>query len=247
LEGLLTCGNIGAVIVEPIQGRGGIRIPPVGWLGEIQRVCKRGGALLVLDEIFTGWGRTGDWFACQHEGVTPDLECVGKIMGGGFPLSACLGGRDLMFHAWGKSAGEARHTYTFLGHPVACAAAIATVRVLHEENLVARSAAVGADLLMRLKSLASEYPSLIVDVRGRGLMIGMELVSGAVASDIVMRALRRGLLLLQAGDGGNVIECAPAFVISENQVGWMVECMGKCLADVASASQLAVPGNDTCF
>jgi 4-aminobutyrate aminotransferase-like enzyme len=78
-------------------------------------------------------------------------------------------------------------------------------------------------------------------------MIGMELVSGAVASDIVMRALRRGLLLLQAGDGGNVIECAPAFVISENQVGWMVECMGKCLADVASASQLAVPGNDTCF
>ncbi|HEY6236919.1 MAG TPA: aspartate aminotransferase family protein, partial [Candidatus Elarobacter sp.] len=117
---------IGAVIVEPIQGRGGVIVPPRGFLGALRALCDERGLLLILDEIYTGFGRTGAMFACEHEAVVPDLLCVGKALGGGVPLSATIGTPRAM-DAWPVSAGEALHTSTFLGNPLACAAALANL------------------------------------------------------------------------------------------------------------------------
>ena len=119
--------KIGAILVEPIQARGGCNVPPKNFLPLLRQVCDEHGALLILDEIYTGFGRTGKWFACEHSGVVPDLICLGKALTGGFPLSACVGRADLMDAAWPASTGEAIHTSTFLGHPVGCAMALAQI------------------------------------------------------------------------------------------------------------------------
>ncbi len=120
--------RIGAILVEPIQVRGGINIPPPGFLPMLRRLCDEHQALLILDEIYTGFGRTGKWFACEHSGTVPDVICLGKALTGGFPLSACVGRADLMDAAWPPSSGEAIHTSTFLGHPVGCAMALAQIQ-----------------------------------------------------------------------------------------------------------------------
>ena len=124
---LLRRERIGAILVEPVQARGGINVPPKEFLPMLRRLCDEHGALLILDEIYTGFGRTGKWFACEHSGVVPDLICLGKALTGGFPLSACVGRADLMDAAWPESHGEAIHTSTFLGHPVGCAMALAQI------------------------------------------------------------------------------------------------------------------------
>ncbi|HEX5323132.1 MAG TPA: aspartate aminotransferase family protein [Capsulimonadaceae bacterium] len=224
---------IGAVIVEPIQGRGGMCIPPAGWLAALRTLCTEFGVLLILDEIFTGWGRTGSWFACEQEGVLPDLLCVGKGMGGGMPISACLGSQELLKSAWGESAGEARHTSTFLGHPLSCAASLATIAVLEEEGLVARSAEVGKRLLAALQALAGAYPEAIKEARGRGLMIGLEFHDSERAGRVVLSALRLGLIVLPAGDRGEVVEIVPPFVIDDEQADWCIEILAHCLKGAA--------------
>ncbi|HXV36591.1 MAG TPA: aspartate aminotransferase family protein, partial [Myxococcota bacterium] len=137
---------VGAVLVEPIQGRGGERIPPDGFLAELRAICSAEGWLLIADEVYTGFGRTGRWFACEHEGVTPDLLCVAKGLASGMPISACLGRAELM-DAWPRCDGEALRTQTFLGHPPGCAAALASIAVLEEEKLVERAAELGAHAL----------------------------------------------------------------------------------------------------
>src|SRR5436190_2247543 len=124
---LVSTKKFGAILVEPIQARGGIRIPSAGFLKLLRKLCDRFGLLLILDEIYTGFGRTGAWFACEHEEVVPDLICLGKAMSGGFPISACVGRADVMNRAWPRSHGEALHTSTFLGHPVGCAMALAQI------------------------------------------------------------------------------------------------------------------------
>jgi 4-aminobutyrate aminotransferase-like enzyme len=222
--------DVGAVIVEPIQGRGGVRIPPPGWLAHVRDACHAHGALLILDEIFTGWGRTGWWFACKHDKVTPDLICVGKAMGGGMPISACIGGRALMEAAWGSgSTGEARHTFTFLGHPLSCAAACAAIEAIHLDKLVSRSREVGEGLLSALRAMAAQHEDAIVDVRGRGLMIGIEFRNRERVWPIVLAALRRGLIVLPAGDTGNVIEVVPPYVITPEQCTFIVETLDECI------------------
>ncbi len=120
--------KISAILIEPVQGRGGVQVPPEEFLPLLRTICDEQGALLILDEIFTGFGRTGKWFACEHTGVVPDLVCLGKALTGGFPLSACVGRAGLMDAAWPASRGEAIHTSTFLGHPVGCAMALAQIR-----------------------------------------------------------------------------------------------------------------------
>ena len=119
---------IGAILVEPIQARGGINIPTPEFLPLLRKLCDEQGALLILDEIYTGFGRTGKWFACEHVGIVPDLICLGKALTGGFPLSACVGRADLMDAAWPASRGEAIHTSTFLGNPIGCAMALAQIK-----------------------------------------------------------------------------------------------------------------------
>jgi len=221
---------VGALIVEPIQGRAGIVVPRQGWLRDIHEVCRRNGVLLILDEIFTGWGRTGSWFACDADGVVPDLLCIGKGMGGGMPLSACLGSQGLMEAAWPKSLGEAKHTYTFLGHPLACAAAVATINVLKSEGLVERSAQLGSRLLADLQSIAAAYPEVIVEVRGRGLMMGIEFARPALVWQMVVSGLANGMILLPAGDRGQVLEIVPPFILTDRQAKWAVETLQRLIA-----------------
>ncbi|MEK7839351.1 MAG: aminotransferase class III-fold pyridoxal phosphate-dependent enzyme, partial [candidate division NC10 bacterium] len=129
---LIERGWVGAILVEPIQARGGINVPPPGFLPLLRRLCDEHKALLILDEIYTGFGRTGKWFACEHSGVVPDIICLGKALTGGFPLSACVGRTNVMDAAWPVSSGEAIHTSTFLGHPVGCSGLRIIVTLAHE-------------------------------------------------------------------------------------------------------------------
>ena len=146
-------GWVGAILVEPVQARGGINVPPPGFLPLLRKLCDEYKALLVLDEIYTGFGRTGKWFACEHANVVPDLICLGKALTGGFPLSACVGRADVMDAAWPASEGEAIHTSTFLGHPVGCAMALAQIKEIKRLKLVERSAKLGKFLADELDQL----------------------------------------------------------------------------------------------
>src|SRR3954470_2310186 len=167
-------GWVGAVLVEPIQARGGINVPPPGFLPLLRRLCDEHKALLVLDEIYTGFGRTGKWFACEHSGVVPDIICLGKALTRGFPLSACVGRAEVMDTAWPASRGEAIHTSTFLGHPVGCAMALAQLGEVARLKLPERAAKLGEFLLGELQSqIGSRSPQL--RVRGQGLMAGVDL------------------------------------------------------------------------
>ena len=218
----------GAVLAEPIQGRGGIVVPPPGWLPGLRALCSQTNTLLILDEIFTGWGRTGEWFACDHDDVIPDILCVGKAMGGGLPLSACVASAGLMA-VWGEATGEALHTSTFLGNPLACGAALAALDVLEEEALPHRAAEVGAVFADGLRALQSEFPHQIVEVRGRGLMLGLAFDTPGRALPLVPAALREGLILLPAGDG-SILEFVPPLVIEEEQIAWCLTTLRRLLA-----------------
>ena len=224
IRGLLRRRNIGAILVEPIQVRGGINIPPKEFLPLLRRLCDEYNALLILDEIYTGFGRTGKWFACEHFGVLPDIICVGKALTGGFPLSACVGRASLMDAAWPASSGEAIHTSTFLGHPVGCAMALAQIQEIETRKLVRRSAELGARLLSALSCLDLHPPAVNVSVRGLGLLAGVELCQpgGAPATGAALQAikvmLRRGYILLPEGEHSNVISFTPPLVISEAQL-----------------------------
>lgn len=216
---------VGAVIVEPIQGRGGVRVPPPGFLAELARVTREAGAVLIFDEVFTGFGRTGALFAFEHEGVVPDLICAGKALGGGLPLSVCLGSREVM-DAWPESRGEALHTSTFLGHPLACAAALAFLDAVEEEELVGRAARLGTDLLGRLRGAFTGVAG-VREVRGRGLFVGIETDGPAGGGGVAAAgaALSHGLIVLPAGDLGEVVELSPPLVITESQLDRGVEIL----------------------
>src|SRR6185437_8004830 len=225
-------GWVGAVLVEPIQARGGINVPPPEFLPLLRRLCDEHKALLVLDEIYTGFGRTGKWFACEHSGVIPDLICLGKALTGGFPLSACVGRADLMDAAWPVSNGEAIHTSTFLGHPVGCAMALVQIKEIQWLNLVERSAKLGAHLLELLSTIGYQ-PST---VRGLGLMVGLELnlPDGKPATQPSLNAvkalLHRGFILLPEGEHGNVIGFTPPLTITKGQLAKAVRELKKVLA-----------------
>ena len=235
---------VGAVLVEPIQGRGGSVVPPAGLLAGLRALCDRHGALLICDEIFTGLCRTGTWFACETEDVVPDLLCVGKALGGGFPVSACLG-RPHVMAAWGESTGEALHTSTFLGHPVAAAAALETLAILRDEATDQRAAELGAWLLDVLRDGLADHPS-VAEVRGRGLMIGIELRDGAVpARDVVwqavLEALRAGVLLLPCGVRGEVLQLTPPACLTPAQRDVLVETVVWAIEAASGAAGHATP------
>jgi len=230
--------DVGAILVEPVQGRGGDVVPPDGFLPGLRRICDERGLLLVLDEIYTGFGRTGRWFACEHWGVAPDLLCVGKGMTGGMPFAACIG-TDAAMEAWPRSTGEAIHTSTFLGHPLGCAAALASIAVLRDERLVERSAELGARLLARLREMTADHPR-VGEVRGLGMMIGIELVRGhesrepapELAGRVVVETLRRGVLTLGGGIHGNVLSLSPPFVLTDDQADAALSILGEVLGEL---------------
>jgi acetylornithine/succinyldiaminopimelate/putrescine aminotransferase len=197
--------QIGTVIVEPIQGRGGIVVPPPGWLGELADRCKAVGAVLVFDEVYTGFGRTGDWFGFEHENVRPDVMVLGKGMAGGFPISAAVGTAEAM-DAWGASQGEAIHTQTFLGNPVGCAMALATINVLES-------------VIPKVNETAEWFRGLLAErgytVRGRGLMMGIE-INNALA--VSRGLLGRGFIVLPAGEQAEVLALTPPLNVIDSQL-----------------------------
>ena len=208
----LAGGEVGAVIVEPIVGREGVLIPPAGWLSGLADLCRRHGVLLIADEIFTGFGRTGRLFAVDHEGVRPDILCCGKALGGGLPIAAVIARRDL-FHCW-ETPGEARHTATFIANPLACAAALAVLEILQKGDLPARAARLGEDLGRRLAAWPQRFPS-VEEVCGRGLLWGIQFRNAKAAKTWMLDAWSRGILLLAGGPEGRVAQIVPPLTIRE--------------------------------
>ena len=196
----------------------------------LRRVCDEHGALLILDEIYTGFGRTGKWFACEHSGVVPDLICLGKALTGGFPLSACVGRADLMDAAWPSIHGEAIHTSTFLGHPVGCAMALAQLDEIRRNRLPERSARLGAWLCRRLPTFEPGDPNLDLSVRGCGLMVGIELrrAEGEPATEEAIRSvkamLRAGFIVLPEGEHSNVLSLTPPLTITQRYLKRRCAC-----------------------
>jgi 4-aminobutyrate aminotransferase/(S)-3-amino-2-methylpropionate transaminase len=219
---------VGAVIVEPIQGRGGERIPPDGFLAALRALCDREGLLLIADEVYTGFGRTGRWFACDHEGVVPDLLCVGKGLASGMPIAACIGSKAVM-DAWPPSDGEALHTQTFLGHPPGCAAALASIAVLEDEKLVERAAEHGAAALAQLRTRLAGRRG-VADVRGRGLLLAVECDTPARCLRVCTEALRRGVIVVPSGDDGRVVAITPPLSIEADALTDALDVLATCFA-----------------
>lgn len=190
IEATLRQRPIGAILVEPIQGRGGCVVPPRDFLRLLRRICDEERILLIVDEIFTGFNRTGALFACEHSGVVPDIICLGKALTGCFPMSACVGRADIM-DAWPATSGEALHTSTFLGNPIGCALALASLRKHADPGVADEVRRKGALLKSALEEIRS--PS-IGHVRGTGLMIGVELVEPSGAGNAApMRPVKIGM------------------------------------------------------
>jgi 4-aminobutyrate aminotransferase-like enzyme len=215
--------EFGAVLVEPIQGRGGNIVPPDDFLPSLRRFCDENGMLLIADEIYTGFCRTGKWFCVEHSKVVPDVICLGKALSGGLPISACVARAEVM-DAWPKSDGEAIHTSTFLGNPLACAAALAAISEAKRMKLDARAAKLGEKFLKNLRKIAKNC-----DVRGKGLMIGVEFSDAERVQKLVVELLQRGIVALPEGDDGNVLSFTPPLVISERQLDFCVETLAALL------------------
>ncbi len=206
--------NTAAVIIEPIQGEGGFVVPPPGFLPQVAEWCREHGIVFVADEIQTGFCRTGDWFACEHEAVVPDLICTAKGIAGGLPLAGVTGRAEIMdaVHAGGLGG-------TYGGNPVACAAAIGAIETMRTEDLCGRARAIEDQFRPRLEALASKYPQ-VGDVRGRGAMLAIELVGGAgdltpnaaLTARVNAACHQQGLVTLTCGTYGNVFRFLPPLV-----------------------------------
>ena len=218
--------DIAAVVIEPIQGRGGCIVPPDGYLAGVRAYCSERGILLIFDEIYTGFGRTGNWFACEYDHTIPDVICIGKAMGGGFPVSATFA-RAAVMDAWPRSTGEALHTSTYLGNPMGCAAALATIGELERLALPNQARELGKLIAKRLQSWL-DHP-LVQAVRGRGAMWGVKLRSAADAERVVKTALTRGVIVVQAGAHGDVLSITPPLVITPVQLHRALELLREVL------------------
>lgn len=222
--------DLAALVVEPIQGRGGVVVPPDGYLRELRELCNRRKLLLVVDEIYTGFGRTGTMFAIERDGVVPDILCIGKALGNGFPISATIGRAGVMA-AWPPSSGEALHTATFLGHPIGCAAALATLDEFDRLRLVERSEHVGEKIASRLH--AWRRYRCVTSVRGRGALYGIVFDGAATAVAVVESALRAGAIVLQSGPGGEVVTVAPPLTIESEQLDAALNAIEGAVSEAA--------------
>ncbi|MEP6659586.1 MAG: aminotransferase class III-fold pyridoxal phosphate-dependent enzyme [Acidimicrobiales bacterium] len=202
--------DVAAVIVEPVQGEGGYVVPPAGWMAALRAICDEHGILLIADEVQSGMGRTGRLWAIEHDGVEPDIVVAGKGIASGLPLGAVIARAELM--SW--HAGH--HGSTFGGNPVSCAAALTTLDVILEGGLLENAAARGVEFRDAFSALAASRPSVITDVRGRGLMIGVEFATGDLAYAFEQRCFERGVLVLTCGE--RTVRISPALTITAQQV-----------------------------
>lgn len=194
------------IILEPVQGEAGVIIPSEEYLKEVREICDETGTLMILDEVQTGFGRTGKWFAREHSGIKPDIMTLAKAMGGGFPMGAMLAREDVA-----ANFGRGDHASTFGGNALSCAAALANIEVIRKEKLVAKAHDLGAYLMKKLKGLNKDY---VKEVRGKGLMVGMEL--SIKCEDLVGRARERGVLLNCTSD--SVLRFVPPLTITREQL-----------------------------
>lgn len=206
--------DVGMVIVEPIQGEGGIHVPDDDFLPGLRSLCDQNGAFLVLDEIQTGFGRTGKFFACEHWNVIPDILVVAKALGGGMPLGGFISKPEVMNILTDPPLS---HMTTFGGHPVSCAAGLASLHIILRDQLVERSAKIGKELKSGLLDLKNKYP-VIVDVRGKGLMIGLEFSSPEITKKIVGHAQDSGLILSWSMYSGGTVRVAPPLNVLPEEI-----------------------------
>lgn len=218
--------EVAAVICEPIQGEAGIIVPPDEFLPALRKRCDEVGALLILDEVQTGFGRTGKWFAFEHWNIVPDILTVGKALGGGMPLSGFLARREVM-RAFAENPPLC-HVTTFGGHPVNCAAALAALKVMERENLPQKAAVTGEKLKSELQRLAGKFPQ-IVEVRGKGLMLGLEFETKGQTQTFVKRCLDMGLIVGGTLHTEKVVRIAPPLVVSDEEIAWAISVMEKAL------------------
>jgi 4-aminobutyrate aminotransferase-like enzyme len=221
--------RIGAIVVEPIQGRGGVIVPPDGFLAGLRALCDASGTVLVLDEIYTGFGRTGTMFACEREAVVPDILCLGKAIAGGVPFSAAIG-RPAIVDAWPPSAGEALHTSTYLGNPLGCAAALAVLDAFERRPILAGVRAAEPGLRARLSAFAA-IPA-VREIRGLGMLWAIEFRDAATANTVVRAGLQRGLILLQSGTEGTSITLAPPLVIAGDQLTRALDLLERVITEI---------------
>jgi acetylornithine/N-succinyldiaminopimelate aminotransferase len=219
-----------AIIVEPIQAEGGIIVPPPGYLAGLRRLCDDTGTILIFDEVQTGIGRTGKWFAYQHDDVVPDVMTLAKGLGGGVPVGAVAMSEKAAAGLAQQPGGAVPHATTFGGNPLACAAAIAVLEIIDSEGLLDRVAQAGEYLGGRLSELVREFPGVVLDARGRGLLRGVA-VSGTPAT-ITTRCREKGMLVSLAG--ANVIRFAPPFVVERHQLDEAVGILRSVLAEGAT-------------
>ncbi len=223
VRGRLAEGGSGAVLIEPILGRGGCILPPSGFLRELAQLTREAGALLIADEVWTGLGRAGELLVSRVEGVEPDILCLGKGLGGGLPLSACLAHRNLM-QCWARPA-EVMHTATFAGNPLAAATGLALLEVLVEERLVERARTLGARFLAELRRVTAKLPE-VVEVRGRGLMLAVDYgPRPGRASAEMFRLLERGFITSTGGGAREVLILTPALTIEEAELFSFLEAL----------------------
>ncbi len=227
--------DVAAMIVEPVQGNGGWVVPPPSFLRGLRELCTRHNILMITDEIITGFGRTGRWFACEHSGIAPDIMVCGKGMASGLPISAVIGTREVMRH-WTPML----QTSTFLGNPLGAAAALASIGEIERRGLLQRATALGARFNEGLRRLAARHP-LIGEVRGLGMLQGVELVSDRAtkapaitqAQHVVASALRRGLLINNRGGRfGNVLKFSPPLVMTDEQLDAGLGILDEALTEV---------------
>jgi len=231
-EKLLSRGKIGAILVEPVQARGGEVVPPDWFLPLLRSLANQSGALLIFDEIYTGFYRTGRRFACDHWKVQPDLICVGKTLTSGFPLGACVGRAEIMDAAWPESPGEALHTSTFLGNPLGCRMALESLDILEAEPWGKRVEKLGKYLdkgLCKLQRTSKQRGW----IRGIGLMRGMEVLDAngqpdpARAGQLIEAMLARGIILLSGGVRQNVLSFTPPFIINEAEIDFALSQLAE--------------------
>jgi 4-aminobutyrate aminotransferase/(S)-3-amino-2-methylpropionate transaminase len=223
----LASGDHGAVLVEPILGRGGCVVPPYGFLEELRALCTQYGALLICDEVWTGCGRAGSMAMSLAQSFLPDILCLGKALGGGFPISACIG-REAAMQGWGRLGGSAVHTATHFGLPLGCTVALTALDLLSEDDLFTRAETLGTWFMLELREALVGLGVKRID--GRGLMIGVELEGGAArALAVSRRVLAGGWIVLTGGVDGATITLTPALTINQDLLEAFVSALAKAL------------------
>ncbi len=224
--------NTACMIVEPVQGEGGIIVPPDGYLKRIRAACDKHGALFIADEVQSGYGRSGYMFACEHEGVSPDMMTIAKAMGGGvMPLGAVVGRKEIWDAIF--SANPLSHTSTFGGNALACAAGLACIQVFEDEGLVERSMVMGRKMKEGFLQVQIQHADLIGEVRGRGLMVGVEFSMDEVGELVVAQLLKRGLCVAYALNNPRVLRFEPPLIIDENEVQFAIDTLDEALSETS--------------